>query len=335
MESVSIGVATSSAYPSPLVTASARVFAATAVLPLPVASVSIRQSYTRSAVERAFARAGWTIFVGDTCAEPTLHWSDFSAIPWDSVLDGRATASAQYLKTGLVRKADLLHYMRKHGAACRFPPTIVGDIEDDDDVDELIASWRAADTSASCAASSAAASSIVPASPSTSDGSLWLLKPSRANRGEGIAVLRGGDEASLRTALAAHPRHRDWLLQCYVLPLLLPRRPQQQQPLASASEQPTCGLKCHLRLHVLAVGALSVWVHDAPLVLLASEQWAMPTASVLSAPATSGKGEKDGESVEGVEGREGGNGDEGDNGRAGGGLLPHLTNHCQQARGSS
>ena len=67
------------------------------------------------------------------------------------------------------------------------------------------------------------------------------------------------------------------------------------------------GLKCHLRLHVLAVGSLSVWVHDAPLVLLASQPWSNPAHSVIPPD---------------------GDGDEVD-------LLAHLTNRCRQARGES
>ena len=38
-----------------------------------------------------------------------LHWGDFGRLCWDEVLAGRAIASAYYLKTGLVRKADLHH----------------------------------------------------------------------------------------------------------------------------------------------------------------------------------------------------------------------------------
>ena len=158
---------------------------------------------------------------------------------------------------------------------------------DAEDVDELIADWAAA-----C----------------SEDGpSLWVLKPSRANRGEGIAVLHAGDVTALRAAIAAHPRYRDWLLQEYVIPLLLPREPAAAPPVSLSTPHGT-GLKCHLRLHVLAVGALSVWVHKDPLVLVAGELWDAPGESLLQTTAA----------------------------RAGGatGLLAHLTNHCQQARGA-
>ena len=74
----------------------------------------------------------------------------------------------------------------------------------------------------------------------------------------------------------------------------------------------------------------------------------MPAASVLSAPAKGGKGGQagggGGGGGKGGESGEGGGGDEGGSGSASGGLqqqhqhgglLPHLTNHCQQAGGRS
>ena len=124
-----------------------------------------------------------------------------------------------------------------------------------------------------------------------------MLKPSRANRGEGIAVLCSGDEAGLRRALALYPRHRDWLLQHYVPPLLLPSTltPLAMRDPSASPEGEHRGargsLKFHLRLHVLALGSLSVWVHDAPLVLLASEPWSPPTASIVAPPRHSPSGQ--------------------------------------------
>ena len=258
----------------------------------PTASVSFSVRFTGDAIRSALARAGWTVCHDSEVVTPTLYWSDFAAIPWDEVLDGRATASAQYLKTGIVRKADLLHYMTKHGGGSHFPTTLIGDIEEADDVDELVEQWKAACTDSIRSAQSA--------------GSAWLLKPSRANRGEGIALIVDRDVDALRAAIAAWPSHRDWLLQSYVMPLLLSHSPHTP-PLSCAAQQPSQGLKCHLRLHVLAVGALSVWVHDAPLVLLASQEWAMPTRSAIA-----GRSEDDDQQ-----------------------LLAHLTNHAQQARSTT
>lgn len=79
-------------------------------------------------------------------------------------------------------------------------------------------------------------------------------------------------------ALAAYPRHTSWLLQQYIRPLLLPLPPHPQSPAHTAGTQ--AGHKFHLRVWVLAVGALSVWVHDEPLVMCASEEWSEPTHTI-------------------------------------------------------
>ena len=63
------------------------------------------------------------------------------------------------------------------------------------------------------------------------------------------------------------------------------------------------GYKCHLRVHVVAVGALSVWLHLAPLVLLASSEWSPPSESLVYG--------------------------------SGRGMLAHLTNHAQQQHSAS
>jgi hypothetical protein len=259
----------------------------------PIAKVSFGCEYTASAVRRALAAASWHVD-DDEGSIATLLWAEFSAVLWDDVLAGRSTASCQYLRSGLVRKGDLLHYMRKHGGGHWHPTTIIADIEDEDDVVDLLKDWAQA-----TAASSSVGDLFSPTAGgySSSDGcsnELWVLKPSRGNRGEGISVLRSGDEKALRAAISCRPEHRDWLLQRYVLPLLLPAVPGSVcgRPKAPEQEERECGvqedgerpgtLKFHLRVHVLAVGALSVWVHDQPLVLLASHPWRMPECSMVA-----------------------------------------------------
>ena len=119
------------------VTVASQVDEATAV-------VSFASAYTQAAVERVLASAGWTVCTTPPAAgatPPQLWWADFSAVHWDDVLAGTTCASTQYLKSGLVRKADLLHYMAKRGLSGRHPATIVADIEDDDDVADMVRRW--------------------------------------------------------------------------------------------------------------------------------------------------------------------------------------------------
>lgn len=235
----------------------------------------------------ALASAGWRAAEADA-SNAEVHWSDFGRMRWDDILAGRLAGSAFYLKTGLVRKSDLHFYCSRRrrpgggSTADVLPLTLCADVEDEEDVDEFMTKWAAACDS--------------------SGVGLWILKPSLANRGEGIAVLKGRDVAAARQAIAAWPQHTTWLMQQYVLPpMLLP------PPLAAREERcgalPTTRHKFHLRVHALALGALSVWVHAAPLVLLASQPW------------------RDGE---------------GDVGGAGAAppeaMLAHLTNHAQQQR---
>mgnify|MGYP001495352447 CR=1 FL=1 len=71
-------------------------------------------------------------------AGPGLH-AAANAVPdaaaANAVLAGTTCASTQYLRSGLVRKADLLHYMQKHKLGHRFPRTVAADIEDEEDID--------------------------------------------------------------------------------------------------------------------------------------------------------------------------------------------------------
>ena len=109
----------------------------------PTAVVSLSVPYTAAAVPRALITSGWHVLsaTDSAAATATLWWCDFGSVAWDEVLAAKTTASAQYLKTGLVRKADLLHHMRKHKVASRWPVTIVADIENVEDIAEFAAGW--------------------------------------------------------------------------------------------------------------------------------------------------------------------------------------------------
>ena len=138
-------------------------------------------------------------------------------------------------------------------------------------------------------------------------------------------MLHAADTDGARQGIARHPRLRRWLLQRYVRPLLLPLGSPSSLPssipssssLPSGSPQPS-GHKFHLRVHAVAVGAMSVWVHATPLLLLAAVPWREPPRK----PSTGGEGGRGG----------GGGGSEGDGSAS---LLCHLTNHAQQVLGSS
>ena len=277
----------------------------------PTAIVSFGSSYTRAVVERALTAAGWRVLGAPAESEdqpPSLWWAEFTAVHWDAVLAGTTCASTQYLRSGLVRKADLLHYMQKHKLGHRFPRTVAADIEDEEDIEGLLLQWRHA------------ADLLLREEGYTQESpALWLLKPSRANRGEGIAVLLQDDEPALRAALNAFPQHKEWLLQRYVVPLLLPPAPTAPPVELPASPPVVDGLKFHLRWHVLAVGALSVWVHDSPLVLLSSVPWQCPDTSVVAKREATSAHRRNAQPAVPCATEE-------DR------MLVHLTNHAQQVR---
>ncbi|KAL1518915.1 hypothetical protein AB1Y20_003188 [Prymnesium parvum] len=230
-------------------------------------AVALAEPYANKLLREAVEAVGWT-----ACApheECDIMWADFASINWEQVLEGRLCASAYYLKTGLVRKAELAGMASKAGGAelC-LPQTVCGDIEDEADVDDFLKAWGA--LRQSCG------------------GGTWVLKPSQGNRGEAVLLVRADDElradAEMREAvewaLAAYPSYSRWLIQLYVRPLLLPWR---LAPVGRTTERLTSGHKFHMRAWVLAVGALSVWVHRDPLLLLASTPWEEPVATLRSA----------------------------------------------------
>ncbi len=301
------------------------------------ALLHIDQPYASSLIRSVLASLDWAVDEARVQVDdrghipsqlPTLVWADFAHVPWADVIERGLVASAQYLKTGLVRKASLCFYMKQRGVGGSLPLTLVLDLDDgsdaaqvDAEVDELIERWQAVPSGA---AGNAESGADMPA-----DG-LWVLKPSRANRGEGIAVLRRGDAAALRRAVHSHyPAHLEWLLQAYVRPLLLPPTPGPvARPSAGGNPAPTEGAglvspghKFHLRVHALAVGALSVWVHGSPLVMLASEAWSEPQEP-LGCDESGADAAAPGNESEERERR-----------RRRQLLVPHLTNRCMQSSG--
>ncbi|KAA0167294.1 hypothetical protein FNF28_02826 [Cafeteria roenbergensis] len=83
-------------------------------------------------------------------------------------------------------------------------------------------------------------------------GPVWLLKPSMGNKGGELHLVRCFDDAVKATA--SWPDVAQWVLQRYVAP-----------PLTALG-----GRKFHLRVYVMARGALDVYVYRQALVLLAT-----------------------------------------------------------------
>lgn len=228
-----------------------------------------------------------------------LDWSDFDEVDWDAVLRAKAgesylRAASHYLRTGLVRKGTLLHCLRTAekcgqslGASYLPAGSACFDVEDADDVEMVVRALR-----------SSVAGGLGP-------DNLWILKASKANRGEDLYVVgdedevrrvlcpkRGGDEAAApvsrgvasdgRPAVAMAGNEEggaaegdgseppvEWVAQRYLVP-------------------PTLALvgsrKFHLRVHVVVdgcphCGRLGVYVHQEPLVLAASKVYPSSSSS--------------------------------------------------------
>ena len=83
------------------------------------ARVSFADDYARGLAREALDAAGWDRVEEDeeaVAADELLLWGDFGRLGWDKVLAGIAVGSAYYLKTGVVRKADLHFYLSKYVA---------------------------------------------------------------------------------------------------------------------------------------------------------------------------------------------------------------------------
>ena len=199
-------------------------------------------------------------------------------------------ASNFCVRKGLGRKAVMAEALRAHaakcGAACplhaALPETVVVDAVAAFharpawlDFRSALAEALAEAETAIDAAAAAAAAAVPPAPPP-----LWVLKPSITNKGEGLCIV--SNAADVAAAVRETPEMGQWVLQRYVdRPLLL--RPVPDWLLsrllnsgrgASGGGGGSAGThKFHLRVYVLAAGALAVHVFREALVLIAAEPY--------------------------------------------------------------
>lgn len=107
---------------------------------------------------------------------------------------------------------------------------------------------------------------------------LWILKPSITNKGADIHIVSSFEE--VKHYITSLPELGQWVLQEYVSnPLLL------HLPVLS-STQVDNGHKFHLRVYVVAVGALSVFVYPETLVLIAPQVYDQHNPSNIGAHIT-------------------------------------------------
>ena len=192
-------------------------------------------------------------------SQPRLCIVEYEAVDWDEVFSGRCVTNNLCVRKGLSRKAPFSVFMAKHVSKCAgcplaraLPATAVIDTVS---VYDLRPAWL--DFQSALAEALADAQDLVDAAAEEDSvraagapAPLFILKPSLTNKGADVAVL-----STLTDVAAAVRRERSlgqWVLQRYVdRPLLLE------------------GRKFHLRVYVLADGALSVYTWGDALVLSA------------------------------------------------------------------
>ncbi|CAJ1365391.1 unnamed protein product [Effrenium voratum] len=196
-------------------------------------SVALRSAYAQEVALAAARQLGVRVE-----REASTQWADFDAIDWDAFFDGRLQrCSSLYVRASLVRKGMLAHYLAKKRFAGVMPPTLVADVEDEDDLQKLPA--KVEKWAASC------------------DPTHLVVKASNANRGEHIFLVRTAAEVASAVRPSVQQGVKEWVVQPYIRSLLE-------------------GRKFHLRCHFLMVGCpfcgtSRAWLHSQAVALLASE----------------------------------------------------------------
>ncbi|GAA94109.1 uncharacterized protein L969DRAFT_93494 [Mixia osmundae IAM 14324] len=208
------------------------------------------------------------------CSHPVVQFSDYDVIDFDMAHTGRGLCNAYPIRKALTRKHHLpltvQHYVAKRPCSVlkdALPLTWTFELSHADELDEL---WLDELYDLSAALDDSA-------------DKTYILKPSMADKGQGIRLFRTKEE--LERILASFEEAQDrsdddddddqstsvslsrmrwFVVQEYIEPVLLD---------VGCSPSVLTGRKFHLRVYVLAVGALQLYVYDEYLALFASEPY--------------------------------------------------------------
>jgi len=216
------------------------------------------------------------------CDYDLIHWDFLKLFPRDTLVNAYPIRKALIRKNYLVQTAE--RYGAKHGQPLSgwerlgMPRTFAFALGFADELEELWADelWELAQ--------------LMAAHPHK----LWILKPALADKAQGIRIFRHVQQLAnilISFERVDHPleqpnhllhqtcvpvsQMRHWIIQEYIQnPLLLhPARPE------TYSTDPTIDRssfrKHHLRVYVLAVGALSVYVYEEMLSLFSSKPYTL------------------------------------------------------------
>lgn len=235
-----------------------------------VGVVDVECAYSQRHWAAAFARRPWWAVCtaaewaagggggGSRPAVPPLQIREYEPLHWDDVLAGAVTTNNFMVRKGLCRKANFAAQMQRHVLKCGAGCPLARGLPETAVIDTVPAlhgrpAWL--DLGAAMADALSDADDLIERTRRDAGAALWILKPSLANKGAEIHLVRGADE--VEAAVRAWRDVGQWVLQEYVArPLLL-----------------AGGRKFHLRVYALADGALDVHVFGEALVLCAVEPY--------------------------------------------------------------
>ncbi|KAM0754721.1 TTL-domain-containing protein [Meredithblackwellia eburnea MCA 4105] len=290
------------------------------------------QSYILESLKPTLAKHNFDIYKTQSNQQPDLIWSDYDLIEWDK-LSSNSLANSYLIRKALIRKNHLSHTLsvfiskNPHSSLAKsnlqtfnFSLSFPDELDEllQDDLYQLDESFQDLD-----------------------QDKWWILKPAMADKGQGIRLFNTrealerifeefeidsdeeDDDEEASQSLTDDTRvnasqMREWVIQEYVSSPLLLSSP-------TASEPPR---KFHLRVYVLAVGALKVYVHHPFLALFAPVPYRHPSQSTKQKPSTlespgsslSSHKIKDDDNEENDDEEDGHHID----------MSPHLTNTCLQ-----